>query len=107
MGAEASTEPRSIAPDGPAATRGGGSEPLRYGLAVLRFAAAKGMLTPEYARLALRFLRHRLLTVAGWRWATDGMLFLGPRLQRELRSAAATAPRWRAHSCATSRRRRT
>jgi len=55
--------------------------PRRYGLAVLRFASAHRMLNPSYARLALRFLLRRLLTVAGWRWRTDGMLFLGPRLQ--------------------------
>jgi acetyltransferase-like isoleucine patch superfamily enzyme len=46
------------------------------------------MLTPKYARLALRFLRHRLLTAAGWRWTTDGMLFLGPRLQLQARRGA-------------------
>jgi acetyltransferase-like isoleucine patch superfamily enzyme len=51
---------------------------------VLRFAAAHGMLTPKYAALALRFLRCRLLTVAGRRWRTDGMLFLGPRLQLQI-----------------------
>ena len=39
------------------------------------------MLNPEYARLAARFLWRRLLTSAGRRWSTDGMLFLGPRLQ--------------------------
>lgn len=55
--------------------------PRRYGLAALRFAAAHGMLTPKYARLGLRFLRYRLLTAPGWRWDTDGMLFLGPHLQ--------------------------
>ena len=58
--------------------------PRRYGVAALRFAAAHGMLTPKYARLALRFLRRRLLTVAGWRWHTDGMLFLGPGLQLQI-----------------------
>ena len=42
------------------------------------------MLTPKYARLALRFLRRRLLTVAGRRWHTDGMLFLGPGLQLQI-----------------------
>ncbi len=42
------------------------------------------MLTPKYAALALRFLRRRLLTVAGRRWRTDGMLFLGPRLQLQI-----------------------
>jgi acetyltransferase-like isoleucine patch superfamily enzyme len=42
------------------------------------------MLTPKYAALALRFLRRRLLTAAGRRWRTDGMLFLGPRLQLQI-----------------------
>ncbi|GIK76880.1 MAG: acyltransferase [Acidobacteria bacterium] len=39
------------------------------------------MLTPKYAQLGLRYIRYRLLTAAGRRWQTDGMLFLGPRLQ--------------------------
>jgi acetyltransferase-like isoleucine patch superfamily enzyme len=39
------------------------------------------MLNFEYGRLAARFLRRRLLTAAGRRWRTDGMLFLGPGLQ--------------------------
>jgi acetyltransferase-like isoleucine patch superfamily enzyme len=39
------------------------------------------MLNLEYGRLAARFLWRRLLTPAGRRWQTDGMLFLGPRLQ--------------------------
>ena len=39
------------------------------------------MLNLEYGRLAARFLRRRLFTAAGRRWRTDGMLFLGPRLQ--------------------------
>jgi acetyltransferase-like isoleucine patch superfamily enzyme len=57
-------------------------------LAALAFAARRRMLTPKYARLALRFLRRRLLTVAGWRWRTDGMLFLGPRLQIQIARGA-------------------
>jgi acetyltransferase-like isoleucine patch superfamily enzyme len=55
--------------------------------AVLRlfgFLARNRMLTPRYARLLCRFLRRRLLTVAGWRWRTDGMLFLGRRLELEI-----------------------
>ncbi len=52
--------------------------------AALRFAARQRMLTPEYARLLLRFARHRLLSRAGHRWSTDGMLFLGPRLQLQV-----------------------
>ncbi|MFN8112969.1 MAG: acyltransferase [Solirubrobacterales bacterium] len=84
MGAEALTETR----EGHAAPPQSGAvpplAPRRYGLAVLRFAAAHGMLSPKYAALALRFFRRRLLTVAGRRWRTDGMLFLGPRLQIQI-----------------------
>ncbi len=47
----------------------------------LRFCARNGMLTPGYALLALRYLWRRFLTRAGWRWRTDGPLFLGPRLE--------------------------
>src|SRR5436190_23281828 len=42
------------------------------------------MLTPKYARLMLRYARRRLLTVAGWRWETDGPLFLGKALQIQI-----------------------
>jgi acetyltransferase-like isoleucine patch superfamily enzyme len=42
------------------------------------------MLTLKYARLAARYLRRRLLTVAGWRWETDGPLFLGRSLQIQI-----------------------
>jgi acetyltransferase-like isoleucine patch superfamily enzyme len=62
--------------------------PRRGPLAALAFASRKGMLRPDYARLALRFLRRRLLTVAGWRWRTDGMLFLGKRLQLQIARGA-------------------
>jgi acetyltransferase-like isoleucine patch superfamily enzyme len=50
---------------------------------LLRFLARNRMLTPRYARLALRWLRRRLLTRAGRRWRTDGLLFLGRRLEIE------------------------
>ena len=55
--------------------------PRRGGLAALRFAAANEMLNLEYGLLAIRFAWRRMLTTAGRRWRTDGMLFLGPRLQ--------------------------
>jgi acetyltransferase-like isoleucine patch superfamily enzyme len=42
------------------------------------------MLTPKYARLLARFVKRRLFSVAGHRWRTDGMLFLGPRLQLQI-----------------------
>ena len=47
----------------------------------LRFCARNGMLTPGYALLALRYLWRRFLTRAGWRWRTDGPLFLGSGLE--------------------------
>ncbi len=84
MGAEALTEPREGNTSPPS---GGAVPPLaprRYGFAVLRFASAHGMLNAKYAALSLRFFRRRLLTVAGRRWSTDGMLFLGPRLQIQI-----------------------
>jgi acetyltransferase-like isoleucine patch superfamily enzyme len=48
---------------------------------LIRFCARNGMLTPRYALLALRYLWRRLLTPAGWRWRTDGPLFLGSGLE--------------------------
>ena len=50
-------------------------------LGALRFARRNGMLSFEYARLLGRYVRRRLFTVAGWRWQTDGFLFLGRDLQ--------------------------
>jgi acetyltransferase-like isoleucine patch superfamily enzyme len=51
---------------------------------LIRFLARNRMLTPSYARLALRYARRRLLTSAGWRWETDGLLFLGRGLQIQI-----------------------
>jgi acetyltransferase-like isoleucine patch superfamily enzyme len=51
---------------------------------LIRFLAGNRMLTPKYARLALRYARRRLLTVAGRRWETDGLLFLGKRLEIQI-----------------------
>ncbi len=42
------------------------------------------MLSPKYGLLLLRYAARRLLTVAGRRWRSDGMLFLGPRLQIQI-----------------------
>jgi len=50
----------------------------------LSFSARNGMLTPQYALLALRYLRRRFLTRAGWRWRTDGPLFLGSDLELQI-----------------------
>jgi acetyltransferase-like isoleucine patch superfamily enzyme len=57
-------------------------------VAALRFAASHRMLTPKYALLALRFAVRRLLTPAGRRLETDGMVFLGPRLQIQIARGA-------------------
>jgi acetyltransferase-like isoleucine patch superfamily enzyme len=51
---------------------------------LIRFLVRNRMLTPKYARLALRFLRHRLFTLSGWRWETSGLLFLGRRLEIQI-----------------------
>ena len=53
-------------------------------LGTLRFARRNGMLNLKYARLLGRYVRRRLLTSAGWRWETDGLLFLGRRLQIQI-----------------------
>jgi acetyltransferase-like isoleucine patch superfamily enzyme len=42
------------------------------------------MLTPKYARLLWRYLWRRLLTGAGWRWQTNGLVFFGPHLQLQI-----------------------
>ena len=53
-------------------------------MTLLRFLARNRMLTLRYARLAVRYARRRLLTSAGWRWETDGLLFLGRGLQIQI-----------------------
>lgn len=50
----------------------------------IRFYARSGMLTPKYGLLLCRYLWRRLLTPAGWRWATDGPLFLGSGLELQI-----------------------
>ncbi len=42
------------------------------------------MLNPKYALILGRYVVRRLLTPAGWRWRTDGMVFLGPKLQLQV-----------------------
>ena len=69
----AAAEPEALAP-----------RPRSGPFKLLRFLARNGMLNWKYARLALRYLRRRLLTGAGWRWETDGPLFLGKRLQIQI-----------------------
>jgi len=55
---------------------------------VLRFLAHNQMLNHRYALLLWRFSWRRLLTRAGRRWRTDGMLFLGRRLEIQINRRA-------------------
>jgi acetyltransferase-like isoleucine patch superfamily enzyme len=50
----------------------------------LRFLARHRMLTPKYARLLWRYVWRRLLTAAGWRWKTNGLVFFGRRLELQI-----------------------
>jgi acetyltransferase-like isoleucine patch superfamily enzyme len=50
----------------------------------LRFCAHNGMLTPNYALLALRYVWRRIFTRAGWRWHTDGPVFFGSGLELQI-----------------------
>ena len=51
---------------------------------LLRFLSRNRMLTPKYARLLWRYLWRRLLTSAGRRWRTDGLVFFGRHLQLQV-----------------------
>jgi acetyltransferase-like isoleucine patch superfamily enzyme len=51
---------------------------------LLRFLFSHGMLNAKYGRLLWRYLWRRLLTTAGRRWRTGGMLFLGRRLELQI-----------------------
>jgi acetyltransferase-like isoleucine patch superfamily enzyme len=53
-----------------------------------QFLARNRMLNIPYGRLLWRYLRRRLLTRAGWRWRTDGLLFLGRRLEIQIARGA-------------------
>jgi acetyltransferase-like isoleucine patch superfamily enzyme len=55
---------------------------------VIRFLSRNGMLNHQYGRLLWRYLRRRLLTVAGWRWTTSGLLFLGRGLEIQIARGA-------------------
>jgi len=50
----------------------------------IRFCARHGMLNVQYGRLLVRYLRRRLLTVAGHRWRTDGLIFFGRGLELQI-----------------------
>ena len=47
---------------------------------LLGFLVSNRMLNPKYGKLLWRYLWRRLLTPAGWRWSTAGMVFFGRRL---------------------------
>ena len=49
-----------------------------------RFIAGNGMLNHRYGKLLWRYLWRRLLTRAGRRWRTSGMVFLGRGLELEV-----------------------
>jgi acetyltransferase-like isoleucine patch superfamily enzyme len=70
--------------------------PLHGGLpALLRFMARHGMLTPKYARLALRLLRKRFLTTYGRRLKLDGLCFIGPGVTIQIgKNARVELGRW-------------
>jgi acetyltransferase-like isoleucine patch superfamily enzyme len=70
----------------PAALRG--EPPPRHGgpFTLLRFMAARGMLTPKYARLLIRLAWLRLRFRG--RLQTDGLGFIGPGVKLEIRRGA-------------------
>lgn len=51
---------------------------------LIRFLFRNGMLNHRYGKLLWRYLWRRLLTRAGHRWRTAGMLFLGRELELEV-----------------------
>jgi len=53
-------------------------------LRLLGFLRRNRMLTLKYGRLLWRYLWRRLLTSAGWRWRTDGLVFFGRRLELQI-----------------------
>jgi acetyltransferase-like isoleucine patch superfamily enzyme len=57
-------------------------------LHAFRFYRRKGMLNLRYGRLLWRYLWRRFLTPAGWRWQTDGPVFLGRGLQLQIAKGA-------------------
>ena len=57
---------------------------LRPATRLLRFLRRNQMLTPKYARIWGRYLRYRFFTVSGYRWRTDGLVFLGRNLQIQI-----------------------
>jgi acetyltransferase-like isoleucine patch superfamily enzyme len=72
--------------DVPAGLRGPPA-PLHGGpLALLRFMAGHGMLTPKYARLLVRLALRKL--IARGRLETDGLAFIGPKVVLQIKPGA-------------------
>jgi acetyltransferase-like isoleucine patch superfamily enzyme len=55
---------------------------------LLGFLRRNHMLNLSYGRLLWRYLWRRLLTPAGWRWRTDGLVFFGKDLQLQIARGA-------------------
>jgi acetyltransferase-like isoleucine patch superfamily enzyme len=55
---------------------------------LLGFLRRNQMLNLRYGRLLWRYLWRRLLTPSGWRWKTDGPVFLGTKLQLQIAKGA-------------------
>jgi acetyltransferase-like isoleucine patch superfamily enzyme len=74
--------------DAPAAVRA--EPPPRAGgpLTLLRFMRRHRMLTPRYAGLLVRLMRHRFLSPHGRRLKLDGLAFIGPRVVLQIGSRA-------------------
>jgi acetyltransferase-like isoleucine patch superfamily enzyme len=70
--------------------------PLRGGpLALLRFMARNGMLTPKYLRLLARLVRRKWLSRGGRRLKLDGLAFIGPRVVLQIgRNGRVELGRW-------------
>ena len=51
---------------------------------MIRFLARNGLINHRYGLLLWRYCWRRLLTRAGRRWQTDGLLFLGRRLELQI-----------------------
>lgn len=57
-------------------------------ISLVRFLGRNQMLTPKYARIGARYVRYRFLTTAGYRWSTNGLVFLGRNLQIQIARGA-------------------
>ncbi len=91
-------EPAPTAADlrGPPYPRAGGLP------AFMRFARRRGLLTPKYAWLGLRFLVHRHATTYGRRIETDGPAFIGSAVRLQIgRTGRLELGRWSwiGHGC--------